>query len=95
MTDDQTPSRLPAGGGAHADGSLLDFAAVLLRRWKVVVGATLAGALLAGIYAFLQPATYTARLVLVPSASSGTDSRAQALLAQMPGLAGRIPALSA
>jgi len=81
-------------GGAPPEASLLDFAAVLLRRWKIVVVSTLLVTAAAAAYALLQPRTYTSRLVLVPSASSGGDSRAQALLSQMPALAGRLPMLA-
>lgn len=91
MTMTPTPSRidLPAGEPAPREATFLDVAAVLLRRWKLVAGATLAGMLLFGVLAFTLPRSWTARVVLVPS--SGGGDRLQMLASQLaiPALAGR------
>lgn len=79
----------PDGGGRDGppdETTLLDFAAVLLRRWKVWVGTAVVVTVLAAVYAFTQPRVYTAQVVLVPSASAETSSRAQMLAAQFPAL---------
>lgn len=74
---------------AAADASVLDFAAVLLRRWKVIAASTLLFTALAALAAYTMPRTYTSRVVLVPSSGGGSDSRFQLLASQLqvPGLA--------
>ncbi|HEU0014770.1 MAG TPA: Wzz/FepE/Etk N-terminal domain-containing protein [Longimicrobium sp.] len=75
----------PAPRAPDGEATLLDFAAVLLRRWKLILLTTLAVAALAAAYALSKPKVYTAAVTLVPSATGGTDSRAQMLAAQLPG----------
>ncbi|HWK90204.1 MAG TPA: Wzz/FepE/Etk N-terminal domain-containing protein [Longimicrobium sp.] len=70
---------------APAEATLLDFAAVLLRRWKLILLTTLAVAALTAVYALTRPRVYTAAVTLVPSATGGGDARAQMLAAQLPG----------
>lgn len=70
------------------DPTLLDLAAVLLRRWRLILlTSALVGAAFL-VYGLLQPKRYTSRVVLVPSGTGGGDMRAQLLASQlkMPGL---------
>lgn len=70
---------------------LLDLVAVILKRWRAVVG-TLAGTVAAAlIAALLLPRTYTAHTVLL-TASSQSPGGAQAIAAQLSGLP--LPGLS-
>ncbi|HEU4561722.1 MAG TPA: Wzz/FepE/Etk N-terminal domain-containing protein, partial [Longimicrobium sp.] len=83
--DDDAPAAAPEPG-------LLAFAALMLRHFRLIVLTTLAVTALAVLAAFLLPRTWTSRVVLVPSAAGGGDSRMQMLAAQfgMGGLAGRM-----
>ncbi len=91
MSDREGP---PARDEADPGIRLLDLAAVLLRRWRLIAGTTVAVLLLAAVYLLLQPRTYTARVALVPSNAMGSDMRLELLAAQVPGLAGRLGAAS-
>jgi tyrosine-protein kinase Etk/Wzc len=65
------------------EATLLDMAAVLLRRWRTVALTTLVFTLLAAGYALSRPKVYTAEVVIVPSAPPAPDLRSQ-LVAQLP-----------
>lgn len=66
---------------------MLDFAAVLLRRWKTVLVSTAATVLLIVGIRWLMPDTYATSTTLIPAPSS--DARTQSLSANLP------PALAA
>jgi tyrosine-protein kinase Etk/Wzc len=88
-----TQPRLTASGaaGGAAEPTVLDLAALALRRRRLVLGSMLVMTLLAGLYAFSRPRTWTSGVVVVPSASGG-DSRGQVLASQLglAALAGRV-----
>ena len=82
----------PSPNGAEPEVRLLDLSAVVLRAWKLVAGAALLAGLAAVALALATPRSWTSGVVVVPS-SSGGDSRAQLIAAQlklpmMGGLAG-------
>jgi uncharacterized protein involved in exopolysaccharide biosynthesis len=86
-TDSAPPAEAP-------EATLLDLAAVVLRRWKLIAGVTLVFIVLAVVLALLIPRTWSSKVVLVPS-SSGGDSRLSALASQLaiPGIASRLGSL--
>ena len=80
----------PLSPGANdPEVRLLDVAAVLLRQWKVVLGAVLIATLLGAAFAWSRPQTYTATAVLLPMAEAGGGggfggARAEAIGASLP-----------
>ena len=57
----------PALGTEEADEiNLLEFANVLLKRWKLVVGVPLTAALVAAVYSLLVPPNFTATATFFP-----------------------------
>ncbi len=100
----QTPVSSGAGPGPVAqsaqapdDGeeiSLVDLAATLWRRKRLIVGVTLVAAVFSVAYALLQPNRYTATSSLLPISGSASSSLAQyAGLAAMAGIS--LPGASA
>jgi tyrosine-protein kinase Etk/Wzc len=71
--------------------SLLSVIAVLLDRWKLIAAVTLGVVLLAGLAAFVQPRSYTARVTLVPPTDGSTLPFLNAAMAlPIPGLTTRL-----
>ena len=73
-----SPERAPGEVG------LLDLVAILVRRWRLVVGLPLAAGVLAAIYSLVATPTYRATTTFVPEQSSGTK-----LPGNLAGLAGQ------
>lgn len=73
-------------GGEHRDQEvrILDLGAVVLRRWRLVAGTTLAVLLLAVTAALLRPMMYTATVVMLPPQEQG-GGRADAIARQLAG----------
>lgn len=72
------------GGRAEDEIHLLDVAAVFLRGWKTIVGATVVGLLLGAGFIWMRPREYTAQTVLIPSTTPG-NSAGGMLSMQVPG----------
>lgn len=81
---DREPGR---GAVAQAEEEIrvLDLGAVVLRRWRTILGTVAAVVLLVLAIVMVLPRTYTAHTVLLPPASSGGGS-AQLLASQLSGL---------
>lgn len=67
---------------------LLDLGAVVLRRWRLVAGVTLATVLLAVGFSMLRPRMYKARVVMLPPQQQQSAGRAEVLASQLSGLPG-------
>nr|WP_255355286.1 Wzz/FepE/Etk N-terminal domain-containing protein [Pelomonas sp. Root1217] len=70
--------------------TLSDFAAALLARWRLVVGAPLAAAVLALGVSYLIKPTFTARTTFMPPQQQGAATGALASLGALAGLSGAV-----
>ena len=87
-----SPPRLDGAASSRSpeDVRIFDLLAVLMRSWRLVVLASLAGGLVALASALLWPERYTVRTVLLP-AQDVSDGRSQRFLSELPsGVAGMI-----
>jgi tyrosine-protein kinase Etk/Wzc len=73
--------------GTEEEIRFLDLGAVVLRRWRTVVGTVVAVMLLATIIKLALPEIYTARTVLIPPQDQSAG-RAQLIASQLAGLSG-------
>jgi uncharacterized protein involved in exopolysaccharide biosynthesis len=68
-----------------ADPADDDYLLLVVRRWKTLLLFTILGGVAAGVYAFMAPSWYSARLTVVPSTRS-QESAAMLLASKLPGI---------
>lgn len=75
--------------GPEDEISLLDLLLVLAKRWRMIVGVTLAAGVIAALVTLTMPNIYTARTMILPSQDDkGMMSAMMAQLGSLAGLAG-------
>jgi uncharacterized protein involved in exopolysaccharide biosynthesis len=74
--------------GAADEVRILDLGAVVLRRWRLVVGVAAGVVLLAAGLSMLRPRLYTARVLMLPPSEEQSSGAAGMLASQLSGVPG-------
>lgn len=80
------PDPQPPASGPEDEISLLDLLLVLAKRWRMIVGVTLAAGVITALVTLTMPNMYTARAMILPSQDD--KGMMSAMMAQLGGLAG-------